>query len=146
MVDNPPGFSPASRPFPGLLPPIQARMVTAYDRAEGAFRWQSSGAGRTSRFAGGLRLGGACATAQGAYFRLYRGQAPPEAASTSGRPARRPQCSGGWCRSTRPLPLRPPQAAMILADSGYLIALAKPKDSLHGRAAAWSAQIREPLL
>ncbi|SRR6266446_2526570 len=35
---------------------------------------------------------------------------------------------------------------MILADSGYLIALAKPKDSLHGRAAAWSAQIREPLL
>jgi predicted nucleic acid-binding protein len=35
---------------------------------------------------------------------------------------------------------------MILVDSGYLIALAKPKDELHPRAAAWSARIHEPLL
>ena len=35
---------------------------------------------------------------------------------------------------------------MILADSGYLIALAKPKDSLHSRAVAWSQRIHEPLL
>jgi predicted nucleic acid-binding protein len=35
---------------------------------------------------------------------------------------------------------------MILADTGYFIALAKPKDSLHDRAAAWSAQIHEALL
>lgn len=35
---------------------------------------------------------------------------------------------------------------MILADSGYLIALAKPKDTLHGRAVAWSRVIGEPLL
>ena len=35
---------------------------------------------------------------------------------------------------------------MILADSGYLIALAKPKDELHQRAVAWSRCIQEPLL
>jgi predicted nucleic acid-binding protein len=35
---------------------------------------------------------------------------------------------------------------MILVDSCYLIALAKPKDALHPRAAAWSACVREPLL
>lgn len=35
---------------------------------------------------------------------------------------------------------------MILLDSGFLIALAKPRDSLHARAKAWAAQIREPLV
>ena len=35
---------------------------------------------------------------------------------------------------------------MILADTGYLIALAKPIDSLHSRAVAWSQRIHEPLL
>jgi predicted nucleic acid-binding protein len=35
---------------------------------------------------------------------------------------------------------------MILADSGYLIALAKPRDALHSRAVAWSRHIDEPLL
>jgi len=35
---------------------------------------------------------------------------------------------------------------MILADSGYLIALAKPRDTLHSRAVAWSRLIDEPLL
>jgi len=35
---------------------------------------------------------------------------------------------------------------MILADSGYLIALAKPRDALHSRAVAWSRLIDEPLL
>ena len=35
---------------------------------------------------------------------------------------------------------------MILVDSGYLIALAKPKDELHPTALAWSRHIHEPLL
>ncbi|MEK7676817.1 MAG: PIN domain-containing protein [Verrucomicrobiota bacterium] len=35
---------------------------------------------------------------------------------------------------------------MILADSGYLIALAKPRDALHSKAVAWSRLVDEPLL
>ena len=35
---------------------------------------------------------------------------------------------------------------MILADSGYLIALAKPRDALHSRAVGWSQVIDESLL
>ena len=35
---------------------------------------------------------------------------------------------------------------MILADSGYLIALAKPRDALHSKAVAWSQLVDEPLL
>jgi uncharacterized protein len=35
---------------------------------------------------------------------------------------------------------------MILVDSGFLIALAKPRDSLHPRAASWAAHITETLL
>ena len=35
---------------------------------------------------------------------------------------------------------------MILVDSGYLIALAKPKDDLHPKAVSWSRHIHEPLL
>jgi hypothetical protein len=35
---------------------------------------------------------------------------------------------------------------MILAESGFLIALAKPKDDLHSKAVAWSACVRDPLL
>ncbi len=35
---------------------------------------------------------------------------------------------------------------MILLDSGFLIALAKPKDALHAKAKAWAAQVREPLV
>ena len=35
---------------------------------------------------------------------------------------------------------------MIFADSGYLLALAERRDSLHRRAVAWAQQLREPLL
>ena len=35
---------------------------------------------------------------------------------------------------------------MILVDSGYLIALAKPRDSLRSRAEAWTAGLCEPLV
>ena len=35
---------------------------------------------------------------------------------------------------------------MILADTGYFIALAKSNDSLHSRAVAWSAYVNEPVL
>ena len=35
---------------------------------------------------------------------------------------------------------------MIRVDSGYLIALAKPRDSLRSRAEAWTAGLREPLV
>ena len=35
---------------------------------------------------------------------------------------------------------------MICVDSGYLIALAVPRDSLHTRALRWSRQVIEPLL
>ncbi len=35
---------------------------------------------------------------------------------------------------------------MILADSGYLIALVKPRDTLHSKALAWSRIVDEPLL
>lgn len=34
---------------------------------------------------------------------------------------------------------------MILLDSGFLIALAKPRDELHAQAQAWAMKIREPL-
>ena len=35
---------------------------------------------------------------------------------------------------------------MILADSGYFVALLDPTDGLHGRAIRWSRQLSEPLL
>src|SRR5205823_2578750 len=35
---------------------------------------------------------------------------------------------------------------MILVDSGFLLALAQPRDALHARAAAWANFISEPLL
>ncbi|MSU20522.1 MAG: PIN domain-containing protein [Pedosphaera sp.] len=35
---------------------------------------------------------------------------------------------------------------MILVDSGYLIALAKPRDELHARAQAWTEHVTGPLL
>ena len=35
---------------------------------------------------------------------------------------------------------------MILIDSGFLLALAQPTDSLHRRAAAWTYDLAEPLL
>jgi len=35
---------------------------------------------------------------------------------------------------------------MILVDSGYLIALAEPRDSLHAVAMRWSRTVNEPLL
>ena len=35
---------------------------------------------------------------------------------------------------------------MILLDSGYLIALAKPRDSLHERAKAWAARVQESVV
>jgi predicted nucleic acid-binding protein len=35
---------------------------------------------------------------------------------------------------------------MIFLDSGFLIALAKPRDSLHAQARAWANQVREPLV
>ncbi len=38
---------------------------------------------------------------------------------------------------------------MILADAGYFLALAEPRDALHARAAAWALAVvrsRSPLL
>ena len=35
---------------------------------------------------------------------------------------------------------------MILLDTGYIIALFRPEDQLHARAAAWSLYLNEPLL
>lgn len=35
---------------------------------------------------------------------------------------------------------------MILADTAYFVALFQPRDSLHGRAVAWSRAVREPVL
>src|SRR5262245_42871109 len=35
---------------------------------------------------------------------------------------------------------------MILVDTGFLIALSQPSDSLHSRARAWASRIDEPLL
>lgn len=35
---------------------------------------------------------------------------------------------------------------MILVDTGYLLALAQPRDHLHERAVRWSARIDEPLI
>jgi hypothetical protein len=35
---------------------------------------------------------------------------------------------------------------MIFLDTGYLIALAKPRDTLHDRALAWTAALHEPLV
>lgn len=35
---------------------------------------------------------------------------------------------------------------MIFVDSGYLVALAERKDSLHARAIAWAQRVREPLV
>ena len=35
---------------------------------------------------------------------------------------------------------------MILVDANYLIALLRPSDELHRRAAAWSRYVRQPLL
>ena len=35
---------------------------------------------------------------------------------------------------------------MILLDTGYFIALFRPEDQLHQRAAAWSLYLNEPLL
>ncbi len=35
---------------------------------------------------------------------------------------------------------------MMLADTGFFLALAQPRDALHGRARAWARVVREPLL
>lgn len=35
---------------------------------------------------------------------------------------------------------------MIFVDTGYLLALAEPRDVLHARARAWAAAIHEPLV
>lgn len=35
---------------------------------------------------------------------------------------------------------------MILLDTGYLVAVLRPRDELHARAAAWSRFLREPFL
>lgn len=35
---------------------------------------------------------------------------------------------------------------MIAVDTGFFLALAEPKDSLHGRANAWAKAITEPLI
>jgi len=35
---------------------------------------------------------------------------------------------------------------MILLDTGYLLALVQPRDSLHLRAKSWAKSIREPLI
>ena len=35
---------------------------------------------------------------------------------------------------------------MIFVDTGYFLALAEPRDSLHQRALAWAARLREPFL
>jgi len=35
---------------------------------------------------------------------------------------------------------------MILVDTGYFLALAQPRDALHGQATAWARAVSEPLL